>query len=77
MAHDSYITCGMPDMYTLSPWACSSQALGVHVRQTTCVHGRTITYNIIYLYHSAWEVQRVWLGYNHPAGSYTTCSGNL
>ena len=24
-----------------------------------------------YLYPSAWEVQRVWLGYNYQAGSHT------
>ena len=40
MAHNSYTmsTCGLPDMYNLSP-----QALGVHIRQTTCVHGITLT----------------------------------
>ena len=40
MAHNSYSmsTHGLPDMYTLSPWA-----LGVHIRQTTRVHGITIT----------------------------------
>ena len=41
MAHKSHTmpTCGLTDMYTLSPWA-----LGVHIRQTTRVHGVTITY---------------------------------
>ena len=36
MAHNSYTmsTRGLPDMYTLSP-----RASGVHIRQTTCVHG--------------------------------------
>ena len=40
MVHNSYTmsTCGLPDMYTLSPWAS-----GVHIRQTTRVHGITIT----------------------------------
>ena len=41
MAHISYTmsTRGLPDMYTLSP-----RASGVHIRQTTRVHGTTITY---------------------------------
>ena len=40
MVHNSYkmSTRGLPDMYTLSPWA-----LDVHIRQTTLVHGITIT----------------------------------
>ena len=32
------------DMCTLSPWTSSPRASGVHVRQTTCVHGITIKY---------------------------------
>ena len=36
-------TRGLPDMYTLSP-----RASGVHIRQTTLVHGITIT--CIYTY---------------------------
>ena len=45
MAHISYTmsTLGLPDMYTLSPLACGPQALGVHIRQTTRVHGISIT----------------------------------
>ena len=41
MAHNSYTmsTCGLPDTYTLSP-----RASGVHIRQTTHVHGITKTY---------------------------------
>ena len=35
------VTCGLPDMSTLSP-----QALGVHIRQTTCVCVTTIKYRI-------------------------------
>ena len=31
-------------MCTLSPWASGPRALGVHVRQTTRVHGITIKY---------------------------------
>ena len=34
----------LPDMYTLSP-----QSLGVHIRQTTCAHVTTITYNNNYV----------------------------
>ena len=30
-------TCGLPDIYTLSP-----RALGVYIRQITCAHGITI-----------------------------------
>ena len=48
MAHISYtmFNRGLPDMYTLSP-----RASGVHIRQTTRVHGITITYMIyIYIY---------------------------
>ena len=46
MAHISYTmsTRGLPDMYTLSPQACGPWASGVHIRQTTRVHGITITY---------------------------------
>ena len=46
MVHNSYTmsTRGFPDMYTLSPRACSPHASGVHIRQTTCVHGITITH---------------------------------
>ena len=46
MAHNSYTmsTRGLPDMYTLSPWVCGPRASGVHIRQTTRVHGITITY---------------------------------
>ena len=44
-----HITCNMgahdlPDMYALSPWACGSQALGIHTRQILCAHVTTITY---------------------------------
>ena len=46
MVYISYAmgTCGLPDIYTLSPWACSPWALGVYIRQTTRAHGITITY---------------------------------
>ena len=46
MVHISYTmsTRGLPDMYTLSP-----RASGVHIRQTTRVHGITITYIYIYI----------------------------
>ena len=39
--HISYTmcTCGLPDIYTLSP-----RASGVHIRQITRAHGITITY---------------------------------
>ena len=48
MVHISYTmsTRGLPDMYTLSPWACDPRGLGLHIRQTTRVHGITITYVI-------------------------------
>ena len=41
LAHNSYTmsTCGLPDMYTISPWACSTWASGVHTR----AHDMTIT----------------------------------
>ena len=44
-AHNSYNMCthGLPDMYTLSPWACGPWALGVHIKQTTHAHVTTIT----------------------------------
>ena len=47
MALNSYTmsTCGLPDMYTLSPRACGPQASSVHIRQTTRVHGITC-YNL-------------------------------
>ena len=32
-------TCGLPDMYNLNPRTSS-----VHIRQTTCGHGITMTY---------------------------------
>ena len=54
MAHNSYTmsTRGLPDMYTLSPRACGPRASGVHIRQSTRVHGITITciYAYIYIY---------------------------
>ena len=45
MAHNSYTmpAHGLPDMYTLSRWACSPWVLGILIRQTTLVHGITIT----------------------------------
>ena len=53
MAHISYTmsTRGLPDMYTLSPRACGPRASGVHIRQTTRVHGITITYIYIYIHY--------------------------
>ena len=52
MAHISYTmsTRGLPDMYTLSPRACGPRASGVHIRQTTRVHGITITYTTMTSY---------------------------
>ena len=52
MAHISYTmsTRGLPDMYTLGSRACGPRAKGVHIRQTTRVHGITITYIYIYTY---------------------------
>ena len=51
MVHNSYTMCirGLPDMYTLSPRACSPRALGVHIRQTTHAHGITITWTKVYV----------------------------
>ena len=45
MVHISYTmsTRGLPDMYTLSPRVCGPRASGVHIRQTTRVHGITKT----------------------------------
>ena len=39
-------TRGLTDMYTCSPRVCVPWASGVHIRQTTPVHGITITYII-------------------------------
>ena len=43
-----HITCNMcsrdlPDMYALSPRACSPRALGIHIRQIPRAHVTTIT----------------------------------
>ena len=38
-------TCGLPDMYTLSPQACGPQ--GVHIRQTTHAHVTNTKYNTL------------------------------
>ena len=48
MGHISYTmsTRGFPDMYTLSPWACSPRASGVHIRQTARVHG-SVSYQLL------------------------------
>ena len=35
-------TCGLPDIYTLSPWACNPKSSDVYIRQTTLVHVTTI-----------------------------------
>ena len=45
MAHTSYTIwiCGLPNMYTLSPWACGPWTLGVHIKQTTHAHGIAVT----------------------------------
>ena len=37
-------TCGLPDIYTLSPRACGPRALGVYIRQTTRAPVTTIQY---------------------------------
>ena len=46
MLHSSYTmcTCGLPDIYTLNPQACSPQTSGVYIRQTTHTHGIIIKY---------------------------------
>ena len=36
--------CDLPDMYALNPWACSPQALDIHIRQIPHGHVTTITY---------------------------------
>ena len=41
-------THGLLDMYTLSPQASGPWAAGVHIEQTTHVHGITITYVRMY-----------------------------
>ena len=41
-------TRGLPDIYTLSPRACSPRASGVYIRQTTRAHGITTKYIYIY-----------------------------
>ena len=52
MPHNSYTmsTRDLPDMYTLNPWAS-----GVHIRQTTRVHGITITYLTTLLIQYIWH----------------------
>ena len=37
---------GLPDMYTLTPQACSPQASGVHIRQAMNAHGISVMYHI-------------------------------
>ena len=46
VVHNSFNmgTCGLPDIYTLSPRACGPRALGVYIRQTTRAHVTTIQY---------------------------------
>ena len=39
----TFITCGLPDMYTQSLRATGPRDSGVHIRQTTRIHGITIT----------------------------------
>ena len=46
-------TCGLPVSYTLSPRACSPQASGVYIRQTTHVHG--ITSKCMYMIYIHWN----------------------
>ena len=40
-------TCGLPDMYTLSPRACGPRASGVHIRQATSACVTTIMYHFL------------------------------
>ena len=42
--HNSCTMCtrGLPDMYTLIPWACGPRDSGVHIRKNTRVHVTTI-----------------------------------
>ena len=58
MAHISYTmsTRGLPDMYTLSPRACSPQALGVYSYQAnhSCPW---YNYNIYAVYWEIFEVK--------------------
>ena len=44
-------TRDLPDMYTLSPWACDHWASGVHIRYTTRAH--VTNTNVSLLYHYA------------------------
>ena len=60
VVHISYIMCtrGLPDIYTLSSWACAPRALGVYTRQTTRAHGITTKYmEQFYVTYSAYTVQ--------------------
>ena len=41
-------TRALPDMYALSPWACSPRASGIHIRQSTRAH--VITYTCSHFY---------------------------
>ena len=51
VTHSSYTigTHGLPDIYTLSPWA-----LGVYIRQITCAYGITIKCSYVAMFE---EVQ--------------------
>ena len=49
-------TCCLSDMFTLSPWVCGPQALGVHIRLTTRAHvinTECILYVCMYLLQSS------------------------
>ena len=50
VVHISYTMCtrGLPDIYTLSPWACGPRASGVYIRQTTRAHDITTKYTFEY-----------------------------
>ena len=50
-------TCGLPNMCTLGPQAYGPQALGVHIRQTTCVHVTNTSPIQLgrYFLHVTWE----------------------
>ena len=54
-------TCNMgtrdsPDMYALSPRACSPRASGIHIRQIPRAHVTTITYVLQYQYYALEDI---------------------
>ena len=58
-------TIGLPDIYTLSPRACSPRALGVYIRQITLAHVHIAIYLQINMFTSLTLVTCVLFSYHH------------